>query len=325
MDIWSTLGIEKTTDEEGIRKAFSEGTKQCHPEESPEEFNSLRTAYKRALKYAKTAKESRKEPQDPHIQSESRTEEVPNEENYDFSEIIHNRMDDRTYEEFFWEFDSYNQDEFVRSRVETWMYLMEQQKYSKIITTSNFKYQLTRKLLSLPYLTQPVWHYFIRQLENGIEDSIRHTVVDSLEEQRKKQESMQKEKKIKPNAVILQRMTREYGQKRLAKMGEIEYYTCYARQYRIYRNAIMLHEGEDREKSKREGIINRKQKQMQESTTKDNSERTAIIAVIVVLAILLRGCMDTSPTPKNVPTNNWQDRTMWMPTITPSVSPEFIP
>lgn len=47
--MWDILGIAPTTDKKTIRKAYAEKCRQCHPEESPEEFKQLRHAYENAL------------------------------------------------------------------------------------------------------------------------------------------------------------------------------------------------------------------------------------------------------------------------------------
>ena len=56
MDIWKLLGIDPTDDEEKIKKAFAERTKEVHPEENPEEFGKLFDAYKRAILQARSRK-----------------------------------------------------------------------------------------------------------------------------------------------------------------------------------------------------------------------------------------------------------------------------
>lgn len=55
MNIWKTLGIEPTRDVTAIRKAYAQAARRYHPEEQPEEFQRLHTAYEKALEYARTA------------------------------------------------------------------------------------------------------------------------------------------------------------------------------------------------------------------------------------------------------------------------------
>ena len=53
MNIWKILQIEKTKDQELIKKAYANAVKNCHPEENPQGFMELKKAYKAALSYAK--------------------------------------------------------------------------------------------------------------------------------------------------------------------------------------------------------------------------------------------------------------------------------
>lgn len=53
MNFWQTLGIEPTTDLAAIRHAYAEKTRTCHPEEDPEGFDRLHTAFQEATQYAR--------------------------------------------------------------------------------------------------------------------------------------------------------------------------------------------------------------------------------------------------------------------------------
>ena len=50
-NIWEILGIEPTDNKHEIRAAYATKSKLYHPEEEPEEFVKLNTAYQAALKY----------------------------------------------------------------------------------------------------------------------------------------------------------------------------------------------------------------------------------------------------------------------------------
>ena len=50
--IWTILGIEQTKDLEAIKAAYRERLKMTNPEDNPEGFKELRSAYEEALAYA---------------------------------------------------------------------------------------------------------------------------------------------------------------------------------------------------------------------------------------------------------------------------------
>ena len=51
-DIWDFLGIEATKDEKKIRDAYRNKLSLTNPEDKPEEFKLVRSAYEKALEYA---------------------------------------------------------------------------------------------------------------------------------------------------------------------------------------------------------------------------------------------------------------------------------
>lgn len=55
MDCWKILGIEKTNDKFLIKKAFARLAHRVSPEDEPEEYRRIHTAYKQALAYASGA------------------------------------------------------------------------------------------------------------------------------------------------------------------------------------------------------------------------------------------------------------------------------
>ena len=56
MNFWQTLGIAPTTDVAAIRHAYAEKTRTCHPEDDPEGFDKLHTAFSEAMQYARRAR-----------------------------------------------------------------------------------------------------------------------------------------------------------------------------------------------------------------------------------------------------------------------------
>lgn len=53
MNCWHILGIQPTADKTTIRHAYAEKTRECHPEENPQEFDVLHKAFQAAMQYAR--------------------------------------------------------------------------------------------------------------------------------------------------------------------------------------------------------------------------------------------------------------------------------
>jgi len=53
VNIWEILGVDVTDDPTVIMSAYARKLKVCHPEDDPDGFQRLRTAYENALKFAK--------------------------------------------------------------------------------------------------------------------------------------------------------------------------------------------------------------------------------------------------------------------------------
>ncbi|MBQ4253659.1 MAG: J domain-containing protein, partial [Erysipelotrichaceae bacterium] len=65
--IWEILGIEPTKDKKAITQAYREKLIDTNPEDKPEEFKQLRSAYEEALNYAESQQsvlKTEKEPVD---------------------------------------------------------------------------------------------------------------------------------------------------------------------------------------------------------------------------------------------------------------------
>lgn len=56
MNIWHILNIARTQDIRAIKRAYAAQAKQCHPDDAPEQFLQLRSAYEQALEYAQDNK-----------------------------------------------------------------------------------------------------------------------------------------------------------------------------------------------------------------------------------------------------------------------------
>lgn len=65
MNIWAILGIEECRDQEKITAAYREKLIETNPEDKPEEFKKLRSAYEEALDWAKAVPEEEEEDHTP--------------------------------------------------------------------------------------------------------------------------------------------------------------------------------------------------------------------------------------------------------------------
>lgn len=63
-EVFQVLGIEETKEEAAIKKAYREKLTVTNPEDNPEGFKRLRTAYEEACVYARTNEETEKEEED---------------------------------------------------------------------------------------------------------------------------------------------------------------------------------------------------------------------------------------------------------------------
>lgn len=55
MYFWNVLEIEPTKDKQKIKEAYARLSKKYHPEENPEKFKEIHSAYKSAISYSKVS------------------------------------------------------------------------------------------------------------------------------------------------------------------------------------------------------------------------------------------------------------------------------
>ena len=79
-EIWELLETEPTSDKRVIKHAYAKAVKKYHPEENPEEFQKVYTAYQQALAYAKHAG-MRQESQDVFQINQTAQQDMPEKKN----------------------------------------------------------------------------------------------------------------------------------------------------------------------------------------------------------------------------------------------------
>lgn len=161
MNIWEMLGIPPTEDIGKIKSAYAKQAKRYHPEEYPEEFKTLQNAYKMAMKLAKSKKagivltyqppgQQMETPEDtPQREAETASAEMPAEEPeepvFDFSGV--DAYGDR--EQFLRQFSLLAKNPYLRNRLGTWDYFLNQNGFSDLFSNAGFRKELVQTICGL--------------------------------------------------------------------------------------------------------------------------------------------------------------------------------
>ncbi|MCI8410492.1 MAG: tetratricopeptide repeat protein [Lachnospiraceae bacterium] len=132
--IFHILGLTKTKNEDSIRNAYRQALKNNNPEDNPEGFKELRTAYEEALAYARTSEEEK-----PESISTSASPEV---------------------NDWLKKVNTLYQDLPSRRDLSKWKPLMEDELCQSIDTSEEVREQFLNFLLDHFRFPQEVWQYF---------------------------------------------------------------------------------------------------------------------------------------------------------------------
>ncbi len=171
MNIWEQLDIEPTTDIAQIKSAYARRAKQCHPEEHPEEFKALQSAYKAAVQIAKGHKAMQAYPASASVPGAEKPESVPEEKkpvpmpesvrSFDFSEV-----DSYGYRErFFRQFRLIAQNPCLRNNQTAWDVFLNQDIFSELGVSADFRLKLVQEICVLPGWRKKTLLYFQHYLE----------------------------------------------------------------------------------------------------------------------------------------------------------------
>ncbi len=127
-EMFQVLGIEETKDEAAIKKAYREKLAVTNPEDNPEGFKRLRTAYEEACEYAKTTEEEQ-------VQEEDTT---PSGQWVKRAAEIYKRID-------------------TRANIECWKTLFEDDICLSLEEEENCRFKLLRFLMDNYRLPTAVW------------------------------------------------------------------------------------------------------------------------------------------------------------------------
>lgn len=190
MNVWEMLGIEPTKDIAVIKKAYAARSKHCHPEEYPEEYQKLRSAYKTALQYAKSSGENtvlvvssaiyehgsevsmskssrsvssamqvekpRQTKPEPELYFKLPKESEPGQterkpETCEFHyEELDQYLSPALVDEFYHEFEYIQRNPFLINRPEAWRYLCEKPRREELFANAQFREELALRLCLVP-------------------------------------------------------------------------------------------------------------------------------------------------------------------------------
>lgn len=188
MTDWEILGIESTNDIEKIKTAYMNRAKEVHPEEHPDEFQTLQHAYKQALKFAKRSKITGI-PEQIREQSGKNTVENAVERTYDFSriEIIKDGNTIASFkslqDEFFWKFKQIYSCAYIKNNMEAWEVLFKSMRFEELFNEPEFIMDLALVIGCMEDVNKEVWNYMILCMETGHAGS---GCRDAIEDTRKK-------------------------------------------------------------------------------------------------------------------------------------------
>lgn len=203
MDIWEILGIEETFDKTEIKRAYARKAKLYHPEEHPEEYKRLRSAYRMAVKLAEESKkateidagvpvgENHGQPEIvigngnqaetvPDMQAEeNRTQmweddtEKPSEgENpYNYEEVA-SYVSKENEEQFFLEFELLMENPCLTNQINCFRALFSREEYRSLFSDAGVRRKLRERILTCKNFGSHMLDFFETYLADDDPDSI---------------------------------------------------------------------------------------------------------------------------------------------------------
>lgn len=175
MNYWGLLGIEPTENEDIIRKAYAELTKKCHPEEHPEEFKSLQSAYKTALKYAKGSKNKQEDVYSDLMFGFEDTDVNQSNEPIPPKWILDSGLPNDTtindlFKEFINRFSYIANNDIFKNELGSWMCLFELKEYQSLMEQPLFWYNIAILLKDSGVICEVVSYYIVTKAEIKIQN-----------------------------------------------------------------------------------------------------------------------------------------------------------
>lgn len=155
MDVWGLLGIPPTTDIARIKSAYARQAKLYHPEEYPEQFKALQSAYKIAMRMAKTKQVGDIPEMGPETESfadtfnretkEEKSDEAlgqRTEHLFDFSGV--DAYGDK--ERFFRQFLLITKNPHLQNNLDVWDYFLNQEEFTELFASTDFRMDFVRTM-----------------------------------------------------------------------------------------------------------------------------------------------------------------------------------
>ena len=143
MDIWEWLDIPPSTDIAEIKSAYARQAKIYHPEEHPEEFKALQSAYKTALRIAKSQGTATYVTPITVPVEDEKEEDIPvtvTEHSFDFSDV--DSYGDR--EVFFRQFLLIAKNPYLCNNLDVWEYFLNRKEFIGLFTGTSFRMNFVR-------------------------------------------------------------------------------------------------------------------------------------------------------------------------------------
>lgn len=189
--IWDYLGIEPTSDRTLLKRAYAAKLKIYHPEEDPEGFQMLRSAYESALDYAKHSQDETDSFSMPAFENEMEND-FANQQVYEQLPIEEEEYDDTPLDQTerlildFLHKTAGNYDD-IKSRInpESWRELLEDDRYEGIELRYRLGFELLRLFMDRPWSPGYIWRmfdevFFWSHMELELQEHFSKAYVDHI-------------------------------------------------------------------------------------------------------------------------------------------------
>lgn len=225
MDIWEMLGIAPTKDIAAIKKAYAARAKEYHPEEHPEEYQRIRSAYKLAVKYAKLPEPAMRQYEGPQLtveetekaaeQPREPQQEVPQPKELPFCyEEVDEYLLPKAVEQFCLAFDYISWNPYLINNPLVWSCLCSGSGYEELFANEVFRAGLAERICKIPMMRREAFEFW-DHLFAGYGDQ-----MENRREWERKRRSCARESLFRRAEHTVTREERDMHERILARMSE---------------------------------------------------------------------------------------------------------